>query len=196
MILDSVWLIMLWKISLSVTISFPNDINNTSWWLIAIYGPISRNNRDEFWVDVEEIKSICLPNWLMGGDFNVVRWKSKTTAKNLQKRLPSWSLKPSWCVMCKTADEDKNQVFISCPFANDIWKKVGALFNRSFIFEDTTYLCKYIYRSKVKAKNQTILLNTVAVILWSIWNERNKKIFNDVKNSPLIWEDIQALIGF
>lgn len=32
------------------------------------------------------------------------------TTEHLQRRLPSWSLKPSLCLMCKTADEDRNHL--------------------------------------------------------------------------------------
>ena len=57
--------------SVSIKNSFPNDLNNYSWWLIAIYEPNGKRNRDGFWVELEELKSICLPNWLVGGDFNI-----------------------------------------------------------------------------------------------------------------------------
>ncbi|KAE8645642.1 hypothetical protein Csa_020231 [Cucumis sativus] len=59
------------------------DTINSHWWLTAVYGPSKRENRGDFWMELEEIKSTCLPRWLMGGDFNIVRWQSETTAKNI-----------------------------------------------------------------------------------------------------------------
>ena len=46
--------------------------NGTSWWLFAIYGPVKRKNRSMFWEELDNLKATCLPNWILGGDFNVV----------------------------------------------------------------------------------------------------------------------------
>lgn len=71
------------NLTLSIKISYPKDSNNLHWWLTAVYGSSKRENRGDFWMELEEIKSNCLPRWLMGGDFNIVRWQSETTAKNI-----------------------------------------------------------------------------------------------------------------
>lgn len=69
--------------SISIEISYPNDINNTNWWLTAVYGLAKRENIGDFWVELDEIKSIYLPRWIMGRDFNVVKWQSESTPKIL-----------------------------------------------------------------------------------------------------------------
>ncbi|KAE8646134.1 hypothetical protein Csa_015673, partial [Cucumis sativus] len=53
------------KFTLSIEITYPNDSNNLNWWLTAVYGPSKRENRGDFWIELHEIKSICLPRWLM-----------------------------------------------------------------------------------------------------------------------------------
>lgn len=66
-------------------INLPSDTQGISWWLSAIYGPARRRtiNRVEFWNELKNLQSVCLPNWLLEGDFNVIRWNSETSAKHL-----------------------------------------------------------------------------------------------------------------
>ena len=65
--------------SLSANIVSPNGF---SWWLSAIYGPAKRSNRKNFWIELDNLKAICLPNWILGGDFNVIRWTNETSVSN------------------------------------------------------------------------------------------------------------------
>ena len=114
----------------------------------------------------------------------------------LQKRLPKWILNPSWYVLCKASEENRNHLFYGCPYNKGIWEKVGALLHHQYNFDNTALLCKHICRNRPKSKKQVIHLNMAVVTLWSIWLERNKRIFNGKEKSlPALWEDIQALIG-
>lgn len=67
------------KFSVSIKICYQDG---TSWWLSAIYGLVKRKNRSIFWEELENLKAICLSSWILGGDFNVVRWNGETSAKN------------------------------------------------------------------------------------------------------------------
>ena len=69
------------KGNFSVSIQVGSN-NGASWWLSAIYGPAKRKNRPMFWEELEKLKSFCLPTWILGGDFNVIRWKEETSTKN------------------------------------------------------------------------------------------------------------------
>lgn len=71
------------KFSISIQINLPSNSHRTSWWLSTIYGLASRRNRAEFFDEVEDLKFVCLPNWLLGGDFNVIRWNLETSTKHL-----------------------------------------------------------------------------------------------------------------
>ncbi|KAL0559838.1 hypothetical protein IC582_000218 [Cucumis melo] len=74
-------ILSVFKGAFSVSIQVGSN-NAASWWLSAIYGPAKRKNRPLFWEELEHLKSICLPTWILGGDFNVIRWKEETTTKN------------------------------------------------------------------------------------------------------------------
>lgn len=55
------------------------------WWLTAIYGSTSNNNRDMFWNDLANLQSTCNPYWLLTSDINMIRSKKETNAKHLDK---------------------------------------------------------------------------------------------------------------
>lgn len=56
-----------------------------SWWLTAVYGlsieKIKRYLREE----LNNLSLSCCSNWLLGGDFNVVRWRSEISFINPAK---------------------------------------------------------------------------------------------------------------
>lgn len=56
-----------------------------SQWLTIVYGPTKRRERNIFMSAISNLKNTCFPNQLIGGDFNVVRWESKTSVHNLAK---------------------------------------------------------------------------------------------------------------
>ena len=43
-----------------------------SWWITVIYEPAKRKVRNKFLTEISSIYNTCSPNWLLGGDFNVV----------------------------------------------------------------------------------------------------------------------------
>lgn len=75
-----------------------------------------------------------------------------TRLKNLQRRLLMWNLNPSWCVLCKSDEEDKNHLFNTCSYTKGIWDKVGVLLNRFVNFYNIVSLSKYICRTRPKTK--------------------------------------------
>ncbi|XP_031744692.1 uncharacterized protein LOC116405125 [Cucumis sativus] len=99
------------------------------------------------------------------------------TMDMLQRRLPTWNLKPSWCILCKAAEEDRQHFFTHCPFSTNLLKKVEVILGKSLLFPNSTTLCKDLFKTKGKTKKQTIKQYLVAATLWNIWNERNRMIF-------------------
>ena len=68
--------------SLSIQIE---DEDGFLWWLTTIYGPARNNNKQLFQDELSNLENICSPSWLLAGDFNIIRWKNKTNAKQLDK---------------------------------------------------------------------------------------------------------------
>ena len=59
---------------------------NGNWWLTSVYGPYKNNDRTNLWLELELLQTLCLPNWLITRDFNIVRWETETNAKSLDRR--------------------------------------------------------------------------------------------------------------
>lgn len=43
----------------------------------GVYGPASTTNREEFWVELKGLKDKWSGPWVVGGDFNVIRFISE-----------------------------------------------------------------------------------------------------------------------
>ena len=104
-------------------------------------------------------------------------------------------LSPSWCVLCK---EDIDHILIHCQFAQDLWIKmfnlfglVGAMPKRwvdviaiKWSFKQSGNMSKCIWSLMVLA------------IAWTVWLERNRRIFYDRCNSvEEVWNHSIFLVG-
>lgn len=47
------------------------------WWLTNVYGPLRVGGRSDFMEELTSLNGLCSPRWLIGGDFNVVRFSSE-----------------------------------------------------------------------------------------------------------------------
>lgn len=66
--------------SISANVSNSDGYN---WWISAIYGSAKRKNRKAFWKELSNLASACVPNWLIGGDFNIIRCSNKHLLETL-----------------------------------------------------------------------------------------------------------------
>lgn len=44
-----------------------------SWLITNVYGLAKRKDRNKFLTEISNLDNTCSPNWLLGGDFNVIR---------------------------------------------------------------------------------------------------------------------------
>lgn len=52
-------------------------VNNSKWMLSSLYGPNSNSRRDDFWRELNDIRSRWSGGWCVSGDWNVIRFPSK-----------------------------------------------------------------------------------------------------------------------
>ncbi|KAJ3676152.1 hypothetical protein LUZ60_003564 [Juncus effusus] len=103
------------------------------------------------------------------------------TAENLAKRR--WPHNER-CVMCNLYFEDRNHLFIGCSFARWYWRAALGHFRITANLEipfDNLWLHHRTLLSKEEAKNWDILW---VAGLWTIWLERNRRIFSSTSRSP------------
>ncbi|KAA0063657.1 LINE-1 retrotransposable element ORF2 protein [Cucumis melo var. makuwa] len=86
----------------------------------------------------------------------------------------------------------------SCPanFPPSLYKtlwKVRSLLNWNNTLIDVNSLVKDICSLDIKTQKGLITFNTIAVLLWKIWLERNSRVFKQKKKEVQdLWEDILA----
>ena len=101
-----------------------------------------------------------------------------TTFDVLQKRRPFRSLSPNWCVLCKKNLESIDHVFLHCSFSLHIWSRLLLELGQVWVVpkkcEDIFELEYFMHSNK---RGQLIWNVAVLVIVWSLWLERNCRIF-------------------
>lgn len=118
-----------------------------------------------FWKQWCPLKMITF-SWL-------VFYNKNLTWENLRKR---WWHGPSRCVICE-ADEEKNfHMFLKCEAPQQIWYDLAI----SFHFPHLCFISTrayFMWWGRQEESKRIIL----PIALWSVWNWRNLKIFDDSK---------------
>lgn len=109
--------------------------------------------------------------------------ESINSVDNLQKRLPNTYLHPNRCVLCKSIVEDMNHIFISCHFTKSLSVRLFSQVGRHLDTNNTNSLCLFHDLMKQTNRKNIICLNAGVVLLWSVWVERNNRIFKSVEKS-------------
>ncbi|KAA0056839.1 LINE-1 retrotransposable element ORF2 protein [Cucumis melo var. makuwa] len=118
------------------------------------------------------------------------------TMDKIQKRNPSMSLNPSWCISCRSSNEDMNHLFIFCPFARNLWNMWSSETGTPMATTNVKDLCLQLCRQSDRNTKNIISFNSAIATLWTIWIRRNNLIFADKDSSYLnAWEDICTLTG-
>lgn len=47
--------------------------------------PYKQKERSKLWEELDQLADLCGSNWILGGDFNVIRWNSETSSSNPDK---------------------------------------------------------------------------------------------------------------
>ncbi|XP_076892270.1 uncharacterized protein LOC143543952 [Bidens hawaiensis] len=84
------------------------------------------------------------------------------------------------CPFCELHQESANHIFTGCIFAAEIWDRivVWCRLDPIFVFEvwDILVLAKGLKKQKL---DKRVAHCIVVTALWSMWNAKNEKIFQD-----------------
>ena len=123
-------------------------------------------------------------------------YESINTTDVLQKRLPNTYLQPNRCVLCKSVAEGLNHIFTSCHLTKSLCDKLIRHIDVQFDTRNAKSLCLSLGAMKQTNKKNVICLNAGVALLWTIWLERNSRLFRYVEKSLVnMWEDIGTLVG-
>jgi hypothetical protein len=121
--------------------------------------------------------------WLVAHN-NILTWD------NLRKR---GFIGPSWCQLCGQEEETQNHLLNLCPYSSCIWD------HSANIMRTTDRNCTGLRETIEDWRSSTFhspILNRIwqflpGFILWKIWKERNRRIFNSVTRN---WQDVWTTI--
>ena len=102
------------------------------------------------------------------------------------------------CVLCGAEAEESNHLFIHCAFSSEIWRWWLGLWEVSWAFPNNVRDLFVQWRAPFGDKFfKKIWVAIFFIILWSIWKERNDRIFNGVsKHTNQIAELILLRVGW
>jgi hypothetical protein len=144
----------------------------------SFYGALQASNRSRFpWKIIWGVKA---PRHISFFLWTAARGKI-LTCDNLMKR---GHVLAAWCCMCKKGWETVDHLLIHCEVAAALW---GFIFQRFGI--------QWVLPAKVMdllfgwfnglGKHSSDIWNLVRCLMWSLWQERNSRIFEDKEQSLL-----------
>ncbi|XP_018443554.1 uncharacterized protein LOC108815453 [Raphanus sativus] len=114
-----------------------------------------------------------------------ISWTAFLGRLPTRDRLISWGLSvPPGCVLCSLADESVNHLFFQCPFAVATWSRFCGRYMASppSSLADVVLLCQQL--PGPHASRAVVVLKLInQVIVYTLWRERNSRIFSGVSSS-------------
>lgn len=92
------------------------------------------------------------------------------TRKNLRKKH---ILSSDTCPRCNNAVEDHEHLFFTCPAARRVWRATG-------IRPQFTRIAEFFTTTLPAALPSSVRPFMLLLILWEIWDTRNKKVFQSL----------------
>ena len=102
------------------------------------------------------------------------------TCDNLMKR---GFVMAGWCCMCKCSGESVDHLLLHCEVVREVWNFLLRYFGVSWVFPATVSDLLFGWHN-CWGKQSSLIWNLVAhCIMWTIWWERNCRIFEDKEHS-------------
>lgn len=113
-----------------------------------------------------------------------ISWTAFLRRLPTRDRLISWGLNvPPGCVLCSAADESISHLFFGCPYAVAIWSRFCGRYMAvpPASLSDVVVLCQQLQGTHARAVIVLKLINQA--IIYSLWRERNARIFQGVSST-------------
>jgi hypothetical protein len=145
----------------------------------SYYGALQVSNRSKFpWKMIWGVKA---PRRISFFLWTAARGKI-LTCDNLMKR---GHVLAAWCCMCKNGWETADHLLIHCEVAAALWGFVFQRFGIQWVLPDKVIDLLFGWFNGF-GKHSSDIWNLVPLcLMWSLWQERNSRIFEDKENSLL-----------
>ena len=114
----------------------------------------------------------------------------ETTKKKIQNTL----LSPSMCCLCAKDEETLDHLFLHCPFTRKAWYTLFGIFDLELCLPSKIdrWMIEGLNFRGYSPKGNILWKCATRSLLWSIWKERNSRIFDDRFNSfDSFWTVVQ-----
>nr|GEV02275.1 RNA-directed DNA polymerase, eukaryota, reverse transcriptase zinc-binding domain protein [Tanacetum cinerariifolium] len=102
------------------------------------------------------------------------------------------------CGICDTGDETVNHLMLHCDLAWDVWVFVGRWWTLDFPSVLTIReLMSWVDDTRLRILTKKVLHVVVGTTAWSIWNFRNRNVFQEEKpKKALLFDSIVSTFFF
>ena len=106
-------------------------------------------------------------------------WSRLLTLDQLKRR--GWNI-PNRCYLCKTEEETIDHLLLFCDKARMLWNLIYSLFGVKWVMHSSIRRNLLGWHSSFVGKKWEKAWRAAPLcLLWTIWNERIRRAFNDVK---------------
>ncbi|XP_059291842.1 uncharacterized protein LOC132045304 [Lycium ferocissimum] len=112
-------------------------------------------------------------------------------------RLLKWGMQVEpKCVFCKGVDETRDHIFFECHYAQQVWYRLMRWLKIQWLAQSSWRLQYLLIWARNRGKsNQANVLKMVYSEFWfAVWNERNKRVFEDKEqNAECVAREIACI---
>ncbi|XP_038998621.1 uncharacterized protein LOC120123890 [Hibiscus syriacus] len=103
----------------------------------------------------------------------------------------------SQCMFCDDPLETRDHLFLHCPIADYLWNSIFSLSGLHFITRSwESFLAWACYTWKGKSLLSVILKIALNALIYILWEERNKKLFQGrSRNAQELFRIIKDIVG-
>lgn len=74
----------------SFSVRVRNKQDSSHWWLSCIYGPSIHSNKEDFWIELNDLGNLIDGLWCVGGDFNEILYSSDRKGTTTVNAHSAW----------------------------------------------------------------------------------------------------------
>lgn len=97
-------------------------------------------------------------------------------------------ISPNRCIMCGSNAESANHLLLHCLVASWIWNSMLCSFGLNWTFPSSVLVAWSSWEcdslQNISPKGKLIWRSIPFAVFWSLWSERNLRIFEDVSSEP------------